>query len=148
MSPLSESDRTALRAHWLSGDPLPAPLCRALRGRPRSDRARARQAMLLAYLDGLGDAESRRVRRLVLAYAPAAIARLVELMDGENAETSRKAAVDLLRYYTESLREERDEAARDAANRQQRLAGQLTDEQVGRLLAILAEAGDASPASS
>jgi len=142
---LSDDDRAALRGHWL-GEPLPERLAEVLGGTPSGAGDRAYRSELRGYLRGLSGDASRQTRRLVLTYGPAAVARLVELMQGDSAETARRAAVDLLRHWESSAREEQAEAAQQAADDDRRLAENLTDEQARQLLAILADAGDRTPA--
>jgi hypothetical protein len=140
---LSETDRAALRAHWL-GEPLPDDLADVV-GDAAGRADGGRRGELRRYLDGIGAESARQTRRLVLTYSPAAVARLVELMRGDSAETARKAAVDLLRLHESSARDELAEAAARAAVDDRRLAESLTDDQVRGLLAILADAQEAPP---
>ncbi len=135
---LSEQDRAALRAYWL-GEPLDETIRAALEDPPADEAARQRQTEMRRYLLGLASAEVRRTQRMGLAYAPLAVAQLVDLIRGESAETSRKAAVDLLRHWDKWARAElaADAAALSAEHR--RLTSSLTDDQVERLWAILAE---------
>ena len=136
---LSETDRAALRGHWL-GEPLPPDLAAVLEGTPQSAEDRGRRQELRAYQLSLAAEAVAQTRRLFLAYGSSAVARVVELMRGDNAETARKAAVDLLRYWGESAREELAAEASRAALDGRRLADGLTDAQSRDLLAILADA--------
>jgi len=138
---LSDDDRAALHGHWL-GEPLPERLAKVLGGQPVGTGERAYRRELRRYLGSLSDDAARRIRRLVLTYSPGAVAQLVELMQGDSAETARKAAVDLLRHWESSARQEEAEAARQAADDDRRLAENLTDDEARRLMAILANAGD------
>jgi len=142
--PLSDEDRAALRAFWLS-EPLPEHLAEALAAWPAEARERQaafqRQQELREYLRGLGLTLARQTRRLILSYSPAAAARLVELMRGENLETSRKAAVDLLRLHETSVKNELAEAADESALEGRALADNLSEDQYRQLLALLADAG-------
>lgn len=136
---VSEEDRSALRAYWL-GEPLPEALARLLECRPRSRSRRKRQDALRRYLAGLTEQTARQTRRLILTYGQSAVARLVELMQGDHAETSRKAAVDLLRHWESSLRDEMVAASQAASSERQRMTDCLSDRQVERVWAILADA--------
>jgi hypothetical protein len=144
---LSEEDRSALGAHWL-GEPLPEALARLLDSRPRSRSRRKRQDALRRYLAGLTEQTARQTRRLILTYGQSAVARLVELMRGDHAETARKAAVDLLRHWEWSLRDELAAESRAASSERQRMTDRLSDEQVEQVWAILADAaaGDSEEA--
>jgi len=95
---------------------------------------------LRRHLDGLADETARKVRRLILAYGESAVARLVELMQGDSAETARKAAVDLLRHWQGCLQDERADASRAESVARRQAADRLSDEQVERVWAILADA--------
>ncbi|NIA20938.1 MAG: hypothetical protein GWP05_02970 [Anaerolineaceae bacterium] len=141
---LTEKERGALRAHWL-GEPLPKELARLLAGSPRSAARRRRRQAAQDFLAQLPEEAGQRTRRLVLTYGVAAVVRLVELMQDESKETSRKAAVDLLRLHKDYLKEELAEQAarRGAADRA--VVDSLTNEQVEILLGILADAGVPPP---
>ena len=77
----------------------------------------------------------------MLAYGTAAVARLVELMQDESKETSRKAAVDLLRLHKDYLKEELAEEAARSGAADRVLVDSLSDHQVEILLGVLADAG-------
>jgi hypothetical protein len=141
---LSEQERAALRAYWL-GEPLDETIRAALEDSPADETARERQLEMRRYLLGLASADARRTRRMGLAYAPLAVAQLVDLIHGESAETSRKAAVDLLRHWDKWAKAELAADAAALAAEHRRLTSRLTDDQVERLWAILAESGGAIP---
>jgi len=141
---LSEKDRAALRAHWL-GEPLPEHLGRLLACNPRSGGSRRRKQAAQDFLAALPEEAGRQMRRLVLAYGAAAVARLAELMQDQSKETARKAAVDLLRLHKDCLHDELAGQAGRSGAADRALVASLTDEQVEIVLGVLADAGG-SPA--
>ena len=137
---LSEKDRAALRAHWL-GEPLPEHLGRLLEATPRSVDSRNRKQAAQGFLAALPEEAGRQMRRLVLSYGAAAVARLIELMQDQSKETARKAAVDLLRLHKDCLHDELAGEAGRAGAADRALVASLTDEQVEIVLGVLADAG-------
>lgn len=135
---LSNDERVAVRSHWL-GEALPEALAELLSRRPRDEAERERQREVRHFLHTLSGDTVRHTRRLLLTYGVLAVARLVELMNGESAETSRKAAVDLLRHWDRWAGEELAEDASALAMEHRELTAALTDGQVERLWSILAE---------
>lgn len=136
---LSEQDQAALQGHWL-GQPLDEGLVRLLReDLPPDDPGRPRQLEVRRCLVEMASQTVRRTRRLGLAHGPLAVAQLVDLIRGESAETSRKAAVDLLRHWDSWARSELDAEAAALAAEHRRLTSHLTDQQVAQLWSILAE---------
>jgi len=144
---LSDKERSALRAYWL-GEPLPKELARLLAGSPRSADSRRHKQAAQDFLAHLPSEAGQQTRRLVLAYGAAAVARLVELMQDESKETSRKAAVDLLRLHKDYLKEELAEEAARSGAADRVLVDSLSDHQVEILLGVLADAGVAPKENS
>ncbi len=88
----------------------------------------------------------------VLRWTPAAVARLVEDLDGESAADARQAAREILRMAIASRRDVLAEAAvrgtEPGADPLSRRVADLTDDQLGRVLAILNGAPDPAPAGA
>ena len=135
---LSEHEQAALRGYWL-GEALEEDLRRLIEDPPRSEADGLQQLEMRRYLLELTPQAVRRTRRMGLAFAPVAVAQLVELIRGENMETSRKAAVDLLRHWDRWACSELAADAVALAAEHRRLTAGLTDDQVAQLWAILAE---------
>ncbi len=136
---ISDEDRASLKSYWL-GEELPAHLAEVLSGSVKSAGEVERRQEMIGYLHELGESAARQARRLTLVYGPLAVGKLVELVRGESVETSRKAAVDLLKRYDEAVREERAERAVRVTREQGLLAASVSDEQAGAILAIMADA--------
>ena len=71
----------------------------------------------------------------------------IHLLIVTHARRPRNRAVDLLRHWESSARDELTEQANDVALQGRRLADSLTEDQVRDLLAILADAGAARPSN-
>lgn len=136
---LTSEERAALKAHWL-GEKLPSELERVLHGVPSGEVEVVRRQEMSAYLAELGEEASRQARRLALVYGPLAMGKLVELMQGESGELSRKAAVDLLKRLDEARDEERAERAVRVTREQGLLAASVSEGESRQILAILADA--------
>lgn len=135
---LTTEEQAALKAHWL-GESLPAEVEASLAGLSAEEAVLRRQEMA-AYLAELGEEAARQTRRLALVYGPMAMAKLVELMQGENAELSRRAAVDLLKRLDEAMSEERAERAVRVTRQEGVLAASVSEKEAQQLLAIMADA--------
>jgi hypothetical protein len=136
---LKGEDREALRKYWL-GEPLPAELERALHGAPAGQDEFLRQQELKEFLAELPCSSSREMRRVALLFGSAAVSRLAQLTQCENAETSRKASVDLARLCKTARQEEETERVRTAAREQGLLASALSEDEARLILSVLADA--------
>lgn len=88
-------------------------------------------------------AAHRQSAALIARYAPLAAAKLVQLTDSDKEETARKACLDIISMPQIARTCGNDSAGANLksqmANQKSQIAPQLSDQTVGRLLAILAE---------
>jgi hypothetical protein len=136
---MSDSVRAATEGHWLGG-PLTSELeALALAAAEGGEAALAWQEVVDC-LNHLGGEHARRTWRLILAYSPSAVITLAEKLQSENEEMSRKAAVEILKYFQEAAEEELAAEAARAESEEQGLVAALSDDETEMMLMILAEA--------
>ena len=136
---LSEQERAALRAYWL-GNPQEGPLAAALAAVPASAEQRQWQAAARAFLREVSCGEIQQARRCLLRCSLSAALVLAEQLRSADAKEAQRAAMDLLRHFEKVAADELAEVAHEAAGEERALLDGLSDEQMRRILAILAEA--------
>jgi len=153
--PLTDTDKTALRAFWL-GEPLADELALAV-NEPHGDlppgateQQRRLHAERLAlqddardFLKAMGAGLRRRLRRLVMVYSPPSVMAIAAQLHSEKPDEVRRAAVEILKLFDQAAKEEEADAEALRLRESESVVERLSDDQRKQLLAILADAGGA-----